>query len=277
MEVKAGNDLWRVLSEPKIRDQRRAVIVADLRSDIPDQWERFLARCVLHNIPVIDYWSTLEMRSNRVKIENLYEHFMHSLNPSPIYLVVKGLIDRVLSALLLVLLFPIFIVIGLIIKIDTSGPVFFNQIRIGYRGRPFVMFKFRTMVHVRDPGWKTSTDEADPRITRAGRFLRRHRLDELPQLMNVLLGHMSLVGPRPEAVKLARYYAHRISFFKFRYVVKPGITGWAQVEQGFAAEIETMEQKLSYDFFYIKYFSPTLDALIFVKTIAVVLLGKGYR
>ncbi|ANK83263.1 MAG: hypothetical protein TEF_03940 [Rhizobiales bacterium NRL2] len=173
-------------------------------------------------------------------------------------------------------LIPVFLFIAICIKINSRGPVFYNQVRVGYRGKPFVMYKFRSMYH-NDGRWRGPTDKDDQRVTRVGRILRRHRMDELPQLINVFLGQMSLIGPRPEAVSLARRYSREIPFFKLRYVVKPGITGWAQVEQGFAAEIDTVLKKLRYDFFYIKYFSPTLDTLILIKTIGVILLGKGYR
>lgn len=273
----ADGKKWRMLKEPKVANEKQAIVVADLKCEIPDEWQRFLARCVLHNIPVVDYGASIEMRLNRIQIENLYEHFVNSLNPSPVYLEIKGVIDRILAAILIIILMPMAVLIAIGIKIDSNGPVIFKQIRIGFRGKPFLMLKFRTMYHDNDPSWKGSTDQNDPRITRFGHFLRRHRLDELPQLLNVLIGEMSLIGPRPEAVNLARMYSKKIPFFKFRYVVRPGISGWAQVEQGFAAEIDTMQKKLSYDFFYIKHFSPTIDVLIMIKTFAVILFGKGYR
>lgn len=268
---------WSMLSEPRIMNEKRAIVVADLKNEMPDEWKRFLTRCVLQNVPVIDYAASTEMRSNRINIDNLYEHFVNSLNPSPIYMEFKGIIDRILAIVSIIMLIPLAIGIAFAIKIDSKGPVFFKQVRVGFRRKPFLMFKFRTMFHDNDPTWKGSTEQDDPRITMVGRVLRRHRLDELPQLINVFLGEMSLIGPRPEAVNLAREYSKIIPFFNFRYVVKPGITGWAQVEQGFAADIDTMQKKLSYDFFYIKYFSPTLDVLIVLKTIIVILFGKGYR
>lgn len=277
LEEGAYTEKWRMLKEPKVANGKQAIVVADLRCEIPDEWQRFLTRCVLQNIPVIDYGASMEMRLNRISIENLYEHFVNSLNPSPVYMEIKGILDRVFAVIFIILLIPLAALIALGIKLDSSGPIFFKQVRIGFRGKPFLMLKFRTMHHDNDLGWQGSTERNDPRITRFGHLLRRHRLDELPQLFNVLVGEMSLIGPRPEAVKLARMYSRVIPFFQFRYVVKPGITGWAQVEQGFAAEIDTMQKKLSYDFFYIKNFSPTLDALIVIKTFSVVLFGKGYR
>lgn len=275
-QLESTRNAWFPLTEPKIRDSRHAIVVADLKADLPDAWQRFLANCVLQHIPVIDYDTSIEIIDHQVKIDNLYEHFVQTLNPSPIYLVIKGIIDRILASISLLILSPVFVLISILIKIDSRGPVLFKQVRVGYRGKPFLMYKFRSMYH-NNGQWRGPTDEDDQRITRVGRTLRRHRLDELPQLINVFLGQMSLIGPRPEAVSLARRYSREIPFFKLRYVVKPGITGWAQVEQGFAAEIDTVFKKLRYDFFYIKYFSPTLDTLILIKTISVILLGKGYR
>lgn len=278
--LKASDDAkinWRVLSNPSISNEKQAIVVADLKNDMPDEWQRFLTRCVIQNIPVIDYSSSIEVTLNRINIDNLYEHFVNSLNPSPIYMEIKGIVDRFMALILLIFIIPAAVFIAILIKYDSNGPVLFKQVRIGYRGKPFLMYKFRTMYHDMESKWKGSTGKDDPRITNVGKVLRRHRLDELPQLLNVLIGEMSLIGPRPEAVSLARIYSRKIPFFNFRYVVKPGITGWAQVEQGFAAEIDTMQKKLSYDFFYIKYFSPTLDVLIVLKTIGVIIFGKGYR
>ncbi|WP_164516431.1 sugar transferase [Minwuia thermotolerans] len=275
-QLESLQNTWLPLTEPKIRNSRQAIVVADLKADLPDAWQRFLANCVLQHIPVIDYDTSIEIIEHQVKIDNLYEHFVQTLNPSPVYLVIKDVLDRILASVFLFFLSPAFLLISICIRLDTPGPALFKQIRIGYRGKPFLMYKFRSMYHS-DGRWSGPTEKEDQRITRVGRFLRRHRLDELPQLINVCLGQMSLIGPRPEAVSLARRYSREIPFFKFRYVVKPGITGWAQVEQGFAAEIDTVLKKLRYDFFYIKYFSPTLDTLILIKTIGVILLGKGYR
>lgn len=268
---------WTFLIEPAFPSEKNFAIVADLQSALPDEWQRFLSKCVINNYSVIDYESAQEIATHQVKIENLYEHFVHSLNPSPVYFVLKSLFDKVGAILAIVIAAPLIGLICLLIKFSSDGPVFYHQIRVGYRGKPFVMHKFRTMYHREDVGWEGPTNQSDHRITPIGRHLRRHRLDELPQLLNVIKGQMSLIGPRPEAVPLAREYSKKIPFFEFRYVVKPGITGWAQVEQGFAADIDNMYKKLRYDFFYIKYFSFTMDVSIIIRTIFVVLFGKGYR
>ena len=136
------------------------------------------------------------------------------------------------------------------------------------------MLKFRTMRPQAEEGSHFTT-ENDSRVTRVGRFLRRYRLDELPQIVNILKGEMSWIGPRPEALPLATWYESEIPFYAYRHIVRPGITGWAQVNQGNVAEIEAATSKLHYDFFYIKHFSFWLDILIAAKTVRTVLTGFG--
>ncbi|WP_246248706.1 sugar transferase [Sphingomonas hominis] len=189
------------------------------------------------------------------------------------------LAECALSGVLLLLL-PVLVTIAVVIKATSRGPVFFVQPRVGYRGKPFRMWKFRTMVN--RPATQAELEAAktldgDPRITAPGRFLRRSRLDELPQLWNVLRGQMSWIGPRPEALPLSRWYQSEIPFYRYRHIVRPGITGWAQVSQGHVLEIEDVMKKLSYDFFYISNFSPWIDLLIVVRTIKTMLTGFGSR
>ena len=189
------------------------------------------------------------------------------------------LAECALSGVLLLLL-PVLVTIAVVIKATSRGPVFFVQPRVGYRGKPFRMWKFRTMVN--RPATQAELEAAktldgDPRITAPGRFLRRSRLDELPQLWNVLRGQMSWIGPRPEALPLSRWYQSEIPFYRYRHIVRPGITGWAQVSQGHVLEIEDVMKKLSYDFFYISNFSRWIDLLIVVRTIKTMLTGFGSR
>jgi lipopolysaccharide/colanic/teichoic acid biosynthesis glycosyltransferase len=173
-------------------------------------------------------------------------------------------------------------VLGILIRLDSPGPAIFRQQRIGYGGKPFSMLKFRTMHDRRrasggDALRESMTLDGDARITRIGRFLRRSRIDELPQLVNVLLGQMSLIGPRPEAVPLSGWYSREVPFYLYRHIVRPGITGWAQVNQGHVAELSDVNLKLHYDFFYIKNFSFWLDLLITMKTVRIVLTGFGAK
>ena len=188
-------------------------------------------------------------------------------------------IKRILESCAVLLGSPLLVlaagVIAVMIRLDSKGPVIFRQVRMGYRGKTFTMLKFRTMRDV--PEGPKFTQALDPRVTRVGRMLRRYRLDELPQMVNILRGEMSLIGPRPESVELSEWYDREIPHYSYRHIVRPGITGWAQVQQGFAAEVEDVTDKLHYDFYYIKHFTPWLDLLIVLKTIHVMATGRGSR
>jgi lipopolysaccharide/colanic/teichoic acid biosynthesis glycosyltransferase len=176
---------------------------------------------------------------------------------------------------------PFLLVVALLIRATSRGPALFRQQRIGYQGRPFTVYKFRTM-RLTDPASGEERDLAitrhkDDRITPLGRFLRKSRIDELPQIINVLKGEMSWIGPRPEAVVLSRWYEKEIPFYRYRHIVRPGIAGWAQVCQGHVADVEEVRSKLHYDFYYIKQYSPWIDLLIVVRTIRTMLTGHGAR
>lgn len=147
---------------------------------------------------------------------------------------------------------------------------------MGFRGRPFKMYKFRSMRNdMIGTGFTQEGDE--PRITRVGRVIRKYRIDELPQIFNILKGQMSFIGPRPESMQLSEWYEKDVPFFSYRHIVRPGISGWAQVSHGYAAEVEGMKVKLEHDFYYIKHFSLWLDMLIAAKTIKTILTGFGAR
>ena len=152
---------------------------------------------------------------------------------------------------------------------------------MGYRGFPSRMVRFRTIRaeagNADDPRVAAMTRDEDLRVTRVGRFLRRYRLDELPQIVNVLKGEMSWIGPRPEAIPLSRWYEAELPFYRYRHIVRPGITGWAQVKQGHVAEVGEVLEKLHYDFYYIKNFSFWLDLLILAGTLRIIVSGHGAR
>jgi len=164
---------------------------------------------------------------------------------------------------------------AIFIKLETSGPIFYCQRRMGMGGRLFTICKLRTMTHNHDGDAYTRQD--DKRVTRVGRFLRQYRIDELPQVINILRGDMSWIGPRPEAISLAEWYECEVPFYVYRHIVRPGLTGWAQVHQGNVAEVEAARLKLEYDFFYIKHFSFWLDAVIVAKTLRTIATGFGSR
>lgn len=175
---------------------------------------------------------------------------------------------------------PGWITLGLLtaiaIKLDSRGPALFSQMRTGLHGRPFRIWKFRTMVPQTNAQAQFAQTN-DKRITRLGHFLRKSRLDEIPQLVNVLLGQMSLIGPRPEQHSFVNDFAITIPSYPYRHLVRPGITGWAQVMQGYAASEEETAVKLSYDLYYVSHYSLALDLLIVVKTITTIFTGRGAR
>ncbi len=250
-------------------------VVADLRADIPDAWERFLADCALHRLPVYHIKQIYEWLTGRVHIEHLSENQFGSLLVPRYYEAIKRLIDVLFVLLLSPVLLLVMGGIALAIKLDSEGSIFFVQERMGFRGTKFKMIKFRTMrPEHRGPH---HTEDNDARITRFGKYLRRHRLDELPQVINILRGDMSWIGPRPESLALAEWYERDVPFYRYRHIVRPGISGWAQVHQGQTAGLNEAMEKLQFDFFYIKHFSPWLDLLIAMKSAKILLTGYGAR
>ncbi|MBO3463838.1 sugar transferase, partial [Aetokthonos hydrillicola] len=187
----------------------------------------------------------------------------------------KRLVDFITASLLLVTLSPLMLLVALAIKLDSPGSAFYSQLRTGLNSKPFRVYKFRSMYRDAEKRGVQWASKRDPRITRVGYLLRLTRIDELPQLWNVLHGDMSLIGPRPERPEFDANLRKAIPYYDVRYLVKPGITGWAQVLYPYGASIEDAYEKLAYDLYYIKNYSFWLDIAIFFKTIRVILLGKG--
>lgn len=189
----------------------------------------------------------------------------------------KRWLDIASSALSLILSLPLCLFVALAIKLDSSGPVFYRQERVGQDGKTFTMLKFRSMrndAEENGPKWAAINDD---RITRVGRFIRKYRLDEIPQMINVLKGDMSFIGPRPERPIFVDKFAKEIPYYPQRHVVKPGISGWAQIRYPYGASKEDALEKLKYDLYYIRHFSIFFDISIILETGKVVLLGKGSR
>ena len=254
-------------------------VVADLREDHDAQWTARLADYALGGIPVYHSKDLYESLTGRAELEHLSENNLGALSPQNSLIFAKTLLDRATALPVLLLLAPLLGLIALLVRIDSPGPALFQQKRVGFRGREFTVYKFRTM-RLQPAGQSIEhfiTRSADPRITRLGAWLRRSRIDELPQLFNVLRGEMSWIGPRPEATALSQWYEEELPFYRYRYVVRPGISGWAQVNQGHVAEIEDVHTKLQFDFYYIRHFSVWLDLLIVAKTVKTMLTGFGSR
>jgi lipopolysaccharide/colanic/teichoic acid biosynthesis glycosyltransferase len=271
---------WHILKRPQLRDTRSCnAIVADFSAALPDEWEAFLADAALAGRIVYQVKQLSESLTGRVELEHLSENSFGSLVPALGYFYLKSLIDFLFALMLLPVVLPLMAVVAVAIRLDSTGPALFRQKRVGHAGRPIVVYKFRTMrlVEAEDERSAAMTRDGDDRITRVGHLLRKLRIDELPQIINILKWQMSWIGPRPEAQVLSRWYTSEIPFYRYRHVVKPGISGWAQVNQGHVAEVNEVHRKLQYDFYYIKYFSPWLDVLIFFRTIKTILTGWGAR
>lgn len=192
--------------------------------------------------------------------------------------VARRVVDVVVATVAAVVTAPLMVLVALAVKLDSPGPVFYRQVRVGEGGRRFTIVKFRSMrTDAEASGAPQWASERDPRVTRVGTFLRRFRLDELPQLWNVLCGEMALVGPRPERPELVAEISRRLPFYEPRHLVRPGITGWAQVYAPYAASIEETLEKLSYDLYYVKHQSFATDAGIMLSTLGVMAGGRGAR
>ena len=276
---------WLFLSRPRLHDARGChAIVADFSADLPDEWEGFLADAALEGRIVYQVKQLWESLTGRVELEQLSENSFGSLVPARGYFHLKTLIDFLWAVAMLPLALPIMSVAAVAILLDDGRPVLFRQRRLGHAGKVFTAYKFRTMELIPLEGddehgkrMALATDHGDPRVTRVGAVLRRFRIDELPQMFNILKGQMSWIGPRPEPEVLTHWFIAEIPFYRYRHVVKPGISGWAQVNQGYVSGLDGINLKLQYDFYYVKYFSPWLDLLIFLRTIKTMLTGWGAR
>ncbi len=269
-----GQVTWLLLREP-VLDRRVSAVVVDPHVELSLEWSQFIAKLVLQGLPVYHRAHFEEGLTGRVRFGHLADNDFGALLPSLFYLRIKRAFDLIGVAIVLPLVLPLLAVVALAIRMESPGSPIFLQTRMGHRGHPFTCYKVRTMrSDIKGPAF---TVDADPRITWLGRYLRKWRVDELPQIFNVLRGEMSWIGPRPEVLSLARHYAEHVPFYDYRHAVRPGITGWAAVHQGNVAEVEAAQEKLEYDFFYIRYFSIWLDLLIAIKTIRTVWSGFGSK
>ncbi len=240
-----------------------------------------LLDCRIGGIDVLEGTSFYEMLTGKLLVGMVnpgWLIFSEGFKKSLLGPALKRAMDIVFSFLLLVSTLPIILIASLMIKFDSNGPVIYSQERVGKRKKQFQIYKFRSMVEnaeaISGPVW---ADEDDPRITRVGKKLRKWRIDELPQLWNVLKGDMSFVGPRPERDQFVKGLEHVIPYYHKRHAIKPGLTGWAQVNYGYGASIEDATEKLNYDLFYIKNMSPLLDLVVVFRTVKIVLFGRGAR
>ena len=237
--------------------------------------------CKMNGIEVMEWPTFYEKNMNKIDIMNVNPSHLilgDGFQRNRITVVIKGVMDRVLALAGLLIFAPFGALIALAIKMNSPGPILYSQERVGLNGKTFRIYKFRSMVvdaeKNRTPQWAS---EQDPRITKVGRFLRKTRLDEVPQLINILIGEMSFIGPRPERPFFVEELEKCIPFYGLRHVTKPGLSGWAQIRYRYGATVEDAVKKLEYDLYYIKNLSIFLDLMIFMETIQVILFGKGSR
>ena len=225
---------------------------------------------------ILDYREMTSRLRGHIDIDTLdlwmfLNHSVHKSTFGRIYYSSKTVFERFFSAFLLLALLPLFLVVATLSKMSSPGPIFYGQSRLGFRGTAFKLWKFRSMKKDAEKMGPQLSKMGDARITPFGNFLRKTRIDELPQLWNVVRGEMSLIGPRPERPEFYNEFEKQIPIFRFRLLVPPGITGWAQVMGGYAATPSQMKRKLEYDLFYLQKMSPKMDVIISLKTIAVAL------
>lgn len=273
---------WIVIKSPKhLKRYPHMPLIVDFRStSIEPEWERLAAEEAIKGRRVLSARQLAESLTGRVEIENLSENTFGHLAPDSLYAPMKRYVDIVSAILVLAIFWPVMLLTAMIIRLESRGPAIFKQERMGYRGKTFTVYKFRSMRHKSPDEECLQSDKTlrdDDRITTFGHFIRKTRIDELPQIVNILRGDMSWIGPRPETLRLSKWYENEIPFYRYRHIVRPGISGWAQVKQGHVTEVNDIRRKLEYDMYYVRHFSMWLDLLIAVKTISVVFTGKGAK
>ncbi len=252
------------------------LLLVTFQGALTSAWSESLARAALTGAEIRHVASYLEEARGEVSVEHFdVDHVSEGSLTS--YRAGKRLMDIVLTVFVLPVALLLLLIGALIVVISMGRPIFFVQPRTGLGGRTFKMYKLRTMRAPRPEDGEIATNKNDVRITYFGALLRRFRIDELPQLWNILIGDMSLIGPRPEQPGLTKQYIDAMPAFAYRHLVRPGITGWAQVRAGYAANLEETRVKLAYDLFYVKNFSLILDLQIILRTFWTIVSGSGVR
>ena len=252
-------------------------LIVDLRAVLSDSMASFVSSSTLAGLEVRPLSQAYEDHTERIPLVHLAEGWEISvpLGRRAVYEPFKRIIEVVFTAITAPLWLIIMALTALAIRIDSGPSVIFKQIRTGKDDKPFTIYKFRTMVIDADKHAPQFTIKDDPRITRIGKFLRRTRLDEVPQLINVLMGELALVGPRAEQVVFADQFQEVIPFYRYRHLVRPGITGWAQVNSGYADNLEATIEKLTYDLYYVRHMSPWVDLSVLWRSVVTVVSGRG--
>jgi sugar transferase (PEP-CTERM system associated) len=268
-------DLLAVAEQHKIA--RIIIALEDSRNVLPT---RDLVRLRVQGVRIEDAHSIMSALTGRVWLETVKPSwfvFSDGFRRSALTLIVKRAVDLASGIAGLILTSPLMLLIAIAIRLDSRGPIFYRQTRVGLRGGCFQVLKFRSMREDAEAAGAQWATDRDPRITRVGRFLRTYRLDEMPQFLNVIRGEMSLVGPRPERPEFVESLRKQISYYDERHSVRPGVTGWAQVQYSYGNTLEDAVRKLEYDLFYLKNVSTFFDCAIILETVRIVLTGKGSK
>ncbi|WP_290522409.1 exopolysaccharide biosynthesis polyprenyl glycosylphosphotransferase [Alcanivorax sp.] len=272
----ARNLECRLLQTPDLGDSRFDGIAVDMDAKLTAEWIRFISHCNISGIPVFNARKVTETLDGKVNLSSLQSTDLANLQPQPVYLAAKRAFDIMLTLVIAPLLLPACLLVAILIRLDSPGPAIFVQHRIGKGNTVFRMYKFRSMRPQSDDNHGPQFADQDAhRITRLGAFIRKFRIDELPQFFNVIKGDMSLIGPRPEQPGFVEKFEEEVPYYSYRHIVRPGITGWAQVNHGYAADTETTREKVEHDFYYIKNLSPALDFLVIIRTMKTIATGFG--
>jgi len=268
------DDIVRVVRDQEV--EKIIVAITERRGGYPVE---SLLALRASGVRILEWPGFLEGLSGKIPIDNLspsYFIYNDGFRKSRSILLIRRCFNALLAAVLLVLFLPVMILVAAAIRLDSGGPVFYTQYRVGQGERKFKIIKFRSMrVDAEKEGKPQWAVKNDPRTTRVGRYIRASRLDELPQLINVLRGDLDIVGPRPERPEFVEELTRKIPYYALRHTVKPGLTGWAQIMFHYSGTIEESKKKLQYDLFYIKNMSVKLDLYILFRTVKIVLLGRG--
>lgn len=275
--VNCNEKRFSILPTPGFGNEKYTGIILDNSAELPPHWQQFIAESLSSDVHIFNSITAYESITGKSPLDHYGEITYGELKPAPIYLMLKRSIESFLVLLSAPLTLPLVLIVAIAIKIESRGPAFFTQKRIGKGGKEFFMYKLRSMCLESEMNGAQFAGKDDPRITRIGKVIRKLRIDEIPQFINILKGDMALIGPRPEQASFVKEFEQIIPLYSYRHVVRPGISGWAQVTHGYAANEDETREKLSHDFYYVKNLSLWLDLDIVFKTIKTMLTGFGAR